>query len=133
MSESHSAPHHHQLYFSRSSYNSLHIPLLPFFQGSLPPRSTEEWEVEFKRYQQFPEWQQRQSMTLDEFKYIYFWEYGHRMMGRALGVAFLLPMGYFAVKKKIPKTLYPKLFGLLGLGASQVCVIADVSVLSCFC
>mmetsp|Transcript_35220 Transcript_35220/g.65686 ORF Transcript_35220/g.65686 Transcript_35220/m.65686 type:complete len:419 (+) Transcript_35220:59-1315(+) len=88
-------------------------------QGSLPPRTPEEWEKEFDRYKQFPEWQQRQSMTVEEFKYIYFWEYGHRMMGRALGVAFVLPMGYFAARKMIPKSLYPRLFGLLGLGGSQ--------------
>ena len=76
--------------------------------------------MEFDRYKQFPEWEQRKSMTLEDFKYIYFWEYGHRMMGRMMGVAFVLPMGYFALKKKIPKSLYPKLFGLLGLGGTQV-------------
>lgn len=88
-------------------------------QGSLPPITKEEWETEFRRYQQYPEWQQRQSMTLDEFKYIYYWEYGHRMLGRLLGVAFVLPMGYFAWKRKIPKEVYPRLFGLLGLGGAQ--------------
>ena len=51
-------------------------------QGSLPPITNEEWEKEFSRYKTYPELQQRQSMTLDEFKFIYFWEYGHRMMGR---------------------------------------------------
>lgn len=91
-------------------------------QGSLPPRTREAWQVEFDRYKQFPEWQQRQSMTLEEFKGIYFWEYGHRMMGRMLGVAFVLPMGYFALKKKIPSSLYPRLVGLLGLGGAQVSV-----------
>ena len=59
-------------------------------------------------------------MTLEEFKYIYFWEYGHRMMGRFLGVAFVVPMGIFAAKKQIPKSLYPRLLGLLGLGGAQV-------------
>jgi hypothetical protein len=44
--------------------------------GSLPPMTTEQWEREFERYKTFPEWQQRQSMTINEFKYIYFWEYG---------------------------------------------------------
>lgn len=68
-------------------------------------------------------------MTLEEFKYIYFWEYGHRMMGRALGVAFVLPMGYFAAKKMIPKGLYPRLFGLLGLGAAQVARCASAATL----
>ena len=50
--------------------------------GSLPPMTEAEWNIEFDRYKQYPEWKQRQSMTLDEFKFIYFWEYGHRMMGK---------------------------------------------------
>ena len=41
-------------------------------QGSLPPMSAEEWSVEFERYKLFPEWKQRQSMTIDDFKFIYF-------------------------------------------------------------
>ena len=65
-------------------------------QGSLPPQTREAWEREFERYKQFPEWQQRQSMTLDEFKYIYAWEYGHRMLGRVVGCAFGLPLAYAA-------------------------------------
>lgn len=58
----------------------------------------DEWTKEFERYKKFPEWQQRQSMTLNEFKFIYFWEYGHRMFGRFLGVAFAVPFSYFAVR-----------------------------------
>ena len=42
-------------------------------QGGLPPSNRAEWEREFQRYKQYPEWQQRKSMTLDEFKYIYAW------------------------------------------------------------
>ena len=66
--------------------------------GSLPPLTTADWETEFERYKQYPEWQQRQRMTLDEFKYIYFWEYSHRMMGRFLGVAFAGPLLYFSYR-----------------------------------
>ena len=76
--------------------------------GSLPPRSDSEWTIEFDRYKQYPEFQQRQSMTLDEFKYIYFWEWGHRMLGRFVGVCFAAPLTYFAVKNKIPKGYYPR-------------------------
>jgi len=76
--------------------------------GSLPPRSDSEWTIEFDRYRQYPEFQQRQSMTLDEFKYIYFWEWGHRMLGRFVGVCFAAPLTYFAVKNKIPKGYYPR-------------------------
>ena len=63
--------------------------------GSKPPITQAEWEVEFERYKQFPEFEQRQSMTLDEFKYIYYWEWGHRMMGRFVGVVFGGGWAYF--------------------------------------
>eukprot|EP01035_Chromulina_nebulosa_P016867 gene16867-22354_t len=88
-------------------------------QGSRPPFTKDEWEKEFERYKTFPEWQQRKSMTLDEFKFIYFWEYSHRMFGRFIGVAFTVPLIYFYSRNMIPKHLYSR-FGLLfGLGATQ--------------
>merc|ERR1711871_539855 len=87
--------------------------------GRLPPTTKEEWEREFEVYKQFPEWQQRKSMTLDEFKFIFFWEYGHRMMGRFLGLAFVGPMVYFASKGRIPAWLRPRLAGLFALGGTQ--------------
>ncbi|KAL3780595.1 hypothetical protein ACHAWO_010254 [Cyclotella atomus] len=71
--------------------------------GSRPPMTTEEWEVEFDRYKTYPEWQQRQNMSLDEFKYIYFWEWGHRMMGRVVGVFFGGGWAYFTWLHR-PKT-----------------------------
>jgi heme a synthase len=88
--------------------------------GGLPPTTTALWEVEFERYKQFPEWQQRKNMTLDEFKFIYAWEYGHRMMGRFLGVAFVVPLSYFSVRGMVPRFLYPRLGLLFGLGGTQV-------------
>lgn len=88
--------------------------------GGLPPTTTALWEVEFERYKQYPEWQQRKSMTLDEFKFIYAWEYGHRMMGRFLGVAFVVPLTYFSVRGMVPRFLYPRLALLFGLGGTQV-------------
>jgi len=88
-------------------------------QASMPPMNQKEWEAEFDRYKTYPEFQQRQNMTLDEFKYIFFWEYGHRMMGRFLGVAFAVPAVYFAARGKIPRTLYPRLGVLFSLGGLQ--------------
>jgi cytochrome c oxidase assembly protein subunit 15 len=89
-------------------------------QGSLPPMNDQEWNVEFERYKLFPEWQQRKNMTLDEFKFIYFWEYGHRMMGRMLGVAFTIPAIYFASRGMIPAHMRGRIIGLFGLGGFQV-------------
>jgi cytochrome c oxidase assembly protein subunit 15 len=87
--------------------------------GRLPPTSHERWLEEFEIYKQFPEWQQRKSMTLDEFKFIFFWEYIHRMMGRFLGVAFVGPAAYFALRGRIPLRLVPRLTGLFALGGAQ--------------
>jgi cytochrome c oxidase assembly protein subunit 15 len=89
-------------------------------KGSLPPMNLEEWNIEFERYKKFPEYQQRKSMSLDEFKYIYFWEYSHRMMGRGLGIAFAVPGLYFAARGMIPRRLYPRMLGLFALGGTQV-------------
>ena len=91
--------------------------------GGLPPTTTALWEIEFERYKQFPEWQQRKSMTLDEFKFIYAWEYGHRMMGRFLGVAFTVPLLYFSARGMVPRSLYPRLGLLFGLGGTQVRIV----------
>lgn len=88
-------------------------------QGSLPPLNETEWQAEFARYKHFPEYQQRQSMTLDEFKFIFYWEWGHRMMGRFIGLAYGLPFAYFAVRGRIPRSLYPRLATLFALGGGQ--------------
>lgn len=87
--------------------------------GSRPPISTEEWETEFKRYQQFPEYQQRKSMTLDEFQFIFAWEYGHRMLGRTVGLCFAAPWMYFTMRGKIPKGYQKRMLGLLAMGGTQ--------------
>jgi cytochrome c oxidase assembly protein subunit 15 len=87
--------------------------------GSRPPLTQDEWLEEFRRYQQFPEWQQRKSMTLDEFKFIYGWEYGHRMLGRCVGLVFAVPWLYFTVRGKIPKGYQPRMIGLLAMGGTQ--------------
>jgi cytochrome c oxidase assembly protein subunit 15 len=54
--------------------------------------------LHFARYKLFPEWQQRQNMTMDEFKFIFFWEYAHRMFGRFIGIAFVVPATYFLAR-----------------------------------
>jgi cytochrome c oxidase assembly protein subunit 15 len=85
----------------------------------MPPITKEEWNKEFERYKTYPEWQQRQTMTVDDFKFIYFWEYSHRMMGRFIGLAFVLPGAYFLSRGMIAKSMYPRLGVLFGLGGSQ--------------
>ena len=87
--------------------------------GSLPPITQEEWEKEFARYKTYPEWQQRQSMTLSDFKFIYGWEYGHRMLGRAVGICFAVPWMYFTARGMIPKGYQGRMYGLLTMGGTQ--------------
>lgn len=87
--------------------------------GSLPPITQEEWETEFSRYKQYPEWQQRQSMSLSEFKFIYGWEYGHRMLGRTVGLIFGLPWLYFTARGRIPQGYQKRMVGLLAMGGTQ--------------
>lgn len=87
--------------------------------GSLPPMTTEEWMQEFDRYKQFPEWQQRKSMDLEEFKYIFYWEWGHRMLGRVVGVCFAAPWAYFALRRRIPPGYHNRMRVLFTLGGTQ--------------
>lgn len=87
--------------------------------GSLPPITDEQWEEEFARYKQFPEWQQRKSMTMSEFQFIFAWEYGHRMLGRLVGIVFVAPWVYFTARGRIPKGYQGKMVGLLTMGGTQ--------------
>ncbi|NQU68502.1 MAG: COX15/CtaA family protein [Candidatus Marinimicrobia bacterium] len=88
--------------------------------GIVPPLSFEEWETEFELYKKFPEYQKiNYSMTLNEFKSIYFWEYIHRVIGRILGILFIVPFMVFYYKKLIPPLLLKKLGVMFGLGLLQ--------------
>lgn len=87
--------------------------------GSMPPMNHHEWQLEFDRYKQYPEWQQRKSMTLEEFQYIYAWEYGHRMLGRVVGLVFMVPWAYFTVRGKIPQGYQIRMMGLGIMGGTQ--------------
>jgi len=91
-------------------------------QGKAMPRTPEEWEAEFEQYKQFPEYKRLYAgtgMDIEDFKNIFFWEWSHRMAGRAIGLIFGVPFAAFAVAGKIPRSLAPTLTGLLLLGGSQ--------------
>lgn len=88
--------------------------------GAIPPMSDSEWLRIFDKYKAFPEYQKiNYQMELAEFKKIFFWEYFHRLWGRLIGLAFIIPFIYLGLRKKITKNLYPKLFIALILGGSQ--------------
>jgi heme a synthase len=89
-------------------------------QGGLPPISAAEWEEEFAKYQDFPEYKRGTgAKNIEEFKPIYYLEWGHRMWGRLIGVVFAVPGLYFAARGRIPRHIQPRLIGLFGLGGLQ--------------
>lgn len=88
--------------------------------GFLPPMDVAEWNRVFTLYQASPEFQKEHFwMELDDFKQIFFWEWAHRVLGRLIGLAYGLPLLYFAIKKQIPQGFGRTLFGLLLLGGAQ--------------
>lgn len=90
--------------------------------GILPPLSEEAWQAEFAEYRQTPEFIYEAGpagMTLSDFKFIFFWEWFHRVIGRLIGLAFALPLAWFWLKGAIPKGYKPRLVALLALGGLQ--------------
>jgi cytochrome c oxidase assembly protein subunit 15 len=88
--------------------------------GIVPPLSDAAWQVEFAKYQQIPQYKLiTHGMTLAEFKTIFLWEYVHRLWGRLIGVAYLLPLLYFIARRRIQRRLAVSLAGIFALGAAQ--------------
>jgi heme a synthase len=87
--------------------------------GTLPPLSDAEWQAEFEKYRTIPQFQLNRGMALDEFKTIFWWEWAHRLMGRLIGAAFLLPFLAFLWKGWVEQGLRARLWAIFGLGALQ--------------
>lgn len=88
--------------------------------GAIPPLNEAQWLAEFGKYQRIPEYQQiNKGMSLDDFKFIFFWEWSHRLLGRLIGLAFALPLLWFAVRRAIPQGYGLRLLALLALGGLQ--------------
>lgn len=105
---------------TRLTESGLSITEWKLVTGTLPPLSEAAWLAEFEKYKRIPEYQQlNQGMTLDAFKGIYFWEYLHRLIGRLIGLAFALPLLWFAVRRAIPQGYGWRLTALLALGGLQ--------------
>ena len=86
----------------------------------IPPLTEQQWVEEFEFYQQFPEYQKlHYHFDLHDFKYIYFWEWLHRLLGRLLGVVFIVPFLYFLFTKQLSKPTIKKSLILLFLGGFQ--------------
>ena len=88
--------------------------------GVLPPVGEEAWRREFEAYRASPEYRLvNRGMSLAQFKRIFRMEYAHRMLGRAVGIAFLVPFLVFLVMRAIPGAMVPRLAGVFVLGAAQ--------------
>ena len=87
--------------------------------GGAPPLNMEEWMAAFKVYQTTPEWKINSQYVLADFKSIFFWEYLHRMIGRLLGIVFLIPFCYFLIKKNLSRKVIFQSCILLIMGGLQ--------------
>ncbi|MCB0381096.1 MAG: COX15/CtaA family protein, partial [Flavobacteriales bacterium] len=88
--------------------------------GFIPPLSDLDWNEAFDKYKQYPEYQMvNYHFTLSEFKSIFFWEYFHRLIGRVIGMVFLIPFIYFIITKKLSKKLKQQSLVLFAMGGLQ--------------
>ena len=107
---------------TRLTESGLSITEWKLITGALPPLNQEAWLAEFEKYKLIPEYiliNGPAGMTLSDFKFIYFWEWVHRLWGRLIGIAFALPLVWFAIKRTIPKGFGFRLIFLLFLGGMQ--------------
>jgi heme a synthase len=105
---------------TRLTHSGLSIVEWQPLVGTLPPLSEEAWQETFQKYQQTPEYQKvNLGMSLEKFKGIFWWEYTHRLLGRAIGFVYLAPLLYFLFRRKIDRPLTWKLAGIFVLGALQ--------------
>ena len=89
---------------------------------TFPPLTDEKWQAAFEEYKKFPEYQKiniHNDFQLSDYKFIYFWEWFHRFIGRIIGLVFIVPFVYFLIKKKLNSETIKKCVVLLGMGAFQ--------------
>jgi cytochrome c oxidase assembly protein subunit 15 len=105
---------------TRLTHSGLSITEWQPIVGTVPPLSDTQWQEVFDKYQRTPEYRQiNTAMTLAEFKGIFWWEYAHRLLGRVIGLAFLVPLVWFVARRRISPALAAKLIGIFALGAAQ--------------
>jgi cytochrome c oxidase assembly protein subunit 15 len=89
---------------------------------TFPPLTEEKWNAAFEEYKKFPEYQKitiHNDFQLSDYKFIYFWEWFHRFIGRIIGLVFIIPFIYFLIKKKLSRSTIKKCFVLLFMGGFQ--------------
>lgn len=105
---------------TRLTESGLSIVNWNLIMGTLPPLNEHQWQEVFELYRQSPEFQKVNAhFEMEDFKSIFWWEYIHRLLGRILGLVFLIPFVYFLYKKKVTGSLKTKLWIIFLLGAFQ--------------
>jgi len=105
---------------TRLTHSGLSISSYKLISGTIPPIGEAQWQEAFELYQQYPEYQKiNDHFSLQDFKDIYFWEWLHRVIGRFIGLVFLLPFVYFIITKQLTKATIKKAILLLILGGFQ--------------
>ena len=105
---------------TRLTHSGLSITEWQPIVGAIPPLSAADWDDAFAKYRETPEFREvNQHMTLPAFKRIFWWEYFHRLLGRAIGVAFLVPYLAFLLRNRIPRGFAWPLAGIFVLGGLQ--------------
>jgi cytochrome c oxidase assembly protein subunit 15 len=105
---------------TRLTHSGLSIVEWQPIVGALPPLDAAQWQEAFAKYRRTPEFRLRNfDMTLEGFKGIFWWEYVHRLLGRVIGLAFLLPFLYFLLRRRIDRALGAKLAAIFVLGGMQ--------------
>jgi len=105
---------------TRLTGSGLSITEWKIITGTFPPLNEAQWQQEFAQYKLSPQFQKINShFSIEEFKNIYWWEYLHRLVGRMIGLVFIIPFLFFWFKKHIDKKLLPKLIIIFLLGAWQ--------------
>jgi cytochrome c oxidase assembly protein subunit 15 len=105
---------------TRLTHSGLSIVEWQPIVGTLPPLTDTQWEETFAKYRSTPEFRLvNHAMTLAEFKGIFWWEYFHRLLGRAIGVVFLVPLVWFAARRRLPEGYGRPLAGIFLLGGLQ--------------
>ena len=105
---------------TRLTHSGLSISNYKLISGTIPPINDIEWNEAFDLYKQYPEYKKlNYGMTLEEFKDIYFWEWIHRVIGRFIGLVFIIPFLYFLIRKQLSKSTIKKSIILLLMGGFQ--------------
>ena len=117
---------------TRLTHSGLSISNYKLISGIVPPMNDLEWVEAFELYKQYPEYQKLNNyFDIQDFKDIYFWEWIHRVIGRFIGIVFLVPFVYFLVRKQLTKaTIKKSLLAIPSNSKSKNCVIELLNLFS---